>query len=136
MAEFVSRVDRISKGNVLLSQATVGDDVSIHLPYEVCKSLPSRSAGKLLWGTKYNKADIGREFVVDMDEFDVCPLDDARTIFYLGKMKSEGAVVKVCDENKTVQIELLQQVYVPLNMQCTFTYNGKKYEGKVTKIVK
>ena len=55
MAEFVSHVDRISKGNVLLSQAAVGDDVSIHLPYEVCKLLPSRCAGKLLWGTKYNK---------------------------------------------------------------------------------
>ena len=56
-----------------------------------------------------------------MDEIDVCALEDVRTTFYLGKMKSSGAIVEVCRDDKTVQIELLRSVFAPLNTECTFT---------------
>lgn len=135
-AEFVSCIVRIVKGDVLLIKANVDDEVSIFVERKFGMQLPSRMSGKLLLGTGYDNSNIGNILMVSIDEDEICALEKARAMFYFDKMKSEGAVVKLDAENKTIQIELLIQVYVPLNTECTFNYNSYQYKGKVVKIIK
>ena len=134
--EFVSHIVRIAKENVLLVEANVGDEVSIWIERKFGMQLPVRMSGKLLLGTDYNASDIGNNIIVSVDEGDVCALEKARAMFYVGKMKSEGVVVKLFAENKTIQVELLGLMYAPLNTKCTFNYNSHEYNGKVVKIIK
>jgi len=134
--EFVSHITKITKGDTWLKEASVDEEISIWINREYGMQLPSSMNGKLLFGTNYDNSNVGNMIMVSIDEDEICALEKARSVFHFDKMKSEGAVVKLDINNKTIHIELLTQVYVPLDTECTFNYNNHQYKGKVVKIIK